>query len=66
MGLSDVDKEFDSRLKKAYDEAIRQGLWKNTYAATNHKEYWAEGVQDWFDCNRTNWRSTTRSARARR
>jgi cyclophilin family peptidyl-prolyl cis-trans isomerase len=26
-------------------------LWKNTYAATNHSEYWAEGVQSWFDDN---------------
>src|SRR4029077_5455249 len=26
-------------------------LWKNTYAATTPAEYWAEGVQDWFDDN---------------
>jgi alpha-glucosidase len=25
--------------------------WKNTYAMTNEAEYWAEGVQDYFDCN---------------
>src|SRR5205823_5835380 len=31
--------------------AMRQGLWKNTYAATNRSEYWAEGVQSYFDCN---------------
>ena len=28
------------------------GLWKTKYAATNHAEYWAEGVQSWFDNNR--------------
>jgi hypothetical protein len=26
---------------------------KQCYAATNSAEYWAEGVQDWFDTNRT-------------
>ncbi len=51
MGLRDVDKTFDGRLRAAYDQAIAGGLWKNTYAATNRMEYWAEGVQSWFDCN---------------
>ena len=27
------------------------GLWAGTYAATNADEYWAEGVQSWFDLN---------------
>ena len=27
-----------------------KGIWKDTYAATNDKEYWAEGVQAYFDC----------------
>jgi hypothetical protein len=53
MGLRTVDKSFDGRLRAAYDEAIRAGLWKDTYAATNRMEYWAEGVQSWFDCNQT-------------
>jgi hypothetical protein len=26
---------------------------KQCYAGTNSAEYWAEGVQDWFDTNRT-------------
>ena len=52
MGLNTVDPLFDSRLRKAYDEALQQGLWTNTYAATNKEEYWAEGVQSWFDTNR--------------
>jgi hypothetical protein len=54
MAMNTVDKDFDARLKTAYEQAMRDGLWKNTYAATNYKEYWAEGVQDWFDCNLTN------------
>jgi hypothetical protein len=51
VGLRALDKEFDGRLKKLYDQALAAGLWKNTYAAINHKEYWAEGVQSYFDCN---------------
>ena len=50
MGLRTIDPTFDRRLKSAYDHAMQQGLWKDTYAATNPAEYWAEGVQSWFDC----------------
>ena len=52
MGLNTVDSSFESRLAKAYDEARRKGLWSDTYAITNKEEYWAEGVQSWFDTNR--------------
>jgi hypothetical protein len=52
IALKEVDRTFDGRLAAAYDQAIRDGLWKGTYAATNRSEYWAEGVQSWFDCNR--------------
>jgi hypothetical protein len=51
VAMKKLDKEFDPRLRKLYDKARSQGLWKKTYAATNHKEYWAEGVQSYFDCN---------------
>jgi hypothetical protein len=51
-GLVRVDKTFDERLEKAYQRAMVEGLWKGKYAATNHHEYWAEGVQSWFDDNR--------------
>lgn len=50
-GLSKTDPTFDKRLRAAYQSALERGLWKNTYAATNHSEYWAEGVQSWFDDN---------------
>jgi cyclophilin family peptidyl-prolyl cis-trans isomerase len=53
-GLSKTDPTFDGRLRKAYKTAINAGLWKGTYAAVNHHEYWAEGVQCWFDDNREN------------
>ena len=31
-----------------------KGLWRGTYAGSNAGEYWAEGVQSWFDTNRQN------------
>lgn len=51
MGIQDVDPTFDGRLQAAYDAAIGSGLWVNTYAATNKEEYWAEGVQAWYNAN---------------
>ncbi len=50
-GLNTVDPTFDGRLKAAFEAASARGLWKDTYAATNRHEYWAEGVQSWFDDN---------------
>ena len=47
-GLSTIDPTFDSRLKIAYDAAMERGLWPGTYAASNRREYWAEGTQAWF------------------
>ncbi len=51
-GMVQVDKTFDGRVKATYDRAMAAGLWKGKYAATNHHEYFAEGVQSWFDNNR--------------
>lgn len=51
-GLVRIDKTFDERLKQAYERAMARGLWKNKYASTNRNEYWAEGVQSWFNNNR--------------
>jgi alpha-glucosidase len=51
QGLRTTDPKFDGRLKQVYSRAIDKGLWKDTYAATNAAEYWAEGVQSYFDCN---------------
>lgn len=52
LGLSQVDPDFDAKLKALFDAALADGLWDQTYAATNPSEYWAEGVQSWFDSNR--------------
>ena len=53
-GMVHVDATFDGRVKAAYDAAMTAGLWKGKYAAVNHHEYFAEGVQSWFDNNREN------------
>ncbi len=53
IALAEVDPTFDARLRKAYEQAMKEGLWQGTYAAVNHHEYWAEGVQIWFHANRT-------------
>ncbi len=53
-GLVNVDPTFDPRLRATYDAAMKAGLWKGKYAAVNHHEYFAEGVQSWFGNNREN------------
>ena len=51
-GIVNVDPTFDGRLKQAWQTSIDAGLWKGKYASTNHNEYFAEGVQSWFNNNR--------------
>ncbi len=51
IGVKPIDKRFDDKLKQLYKNALGKGLWKDTLAASNHEEYWAEGVQSWFDAN---------------
>ncbi len=54
MAVAHLDPSFDGRLQSAYAQAREAGRWANTYAMENHREYWAEGVQSWFDTNRRN------------
>lgn len=51
-GLANTDPTFDARLKLAYDSAMKAGLWAGKYPSVNRFEYFAEGVQSWFDNNR--------------
>jgi hypothetical protein len=51
-GMVNVDESFDGRVESAYSAAMNAGLWKSKYASTNHHEYFAEGVQSWFNNNR--------------
>lgn len=52
MALYYLDSTFSTRLTNAYNAAKAAGKWTNTYAATNAEEYWAEGVQSWFNVNK--------------
>jgi hypothetical protein len=55
MGLNSIDSHFDAALNALYNTSVKKkGLWKGTYAAENYKEYWAEGVQSYFDTNDNN------------
>lgn len=51
LGVVFADKTFQSRLDDAFAKAIAAGKWKDTYAASNVEEYFAEGVQSYFDTN---------------
>lgn len=51
-GMVRVDPAFDDRLKAVYDAAMEKKLWAGKYASVNHHEYFAEGVQSWFNNNR--------------
>lgn len=51
MGIAFAEPTFNRELADVFEGAIQAGKWADTYAATNKDEYWAEGVQDWFDTN---------------
>jgi hypothetical protein len=51
MGLGD---RFDTLLMEftgIYESAQQHGLWPDTYAISDIQEYWAEGVQSYFNAN---------------
>jgi alpha-glucosidase len=50
--FSVIDPGFRRSLRAAYTHAKGAGLWQNTYGITNQAEYFAEGVQMYFDCAR--------------
>jgi hypothetical protein len=50
--MRQLDPAFQDKLGRLYREAKKKGLWEKTYAGSNASEYWAEGVQDYWDCNR--------------
>jgi hypothetical protein len=51
LGILELEVGWDARLRSAYDTALSGGLWADTHAATAADQYWAEGVQDWYDAN---------------
>jgi hypothetical protein len=44
-----LDVEFDKRLGKLHEAALAKNLWKGTPAARHRAEYWAAGVEAYFD-----------------
>ncbi len=52
LAATRLDAALAERLRALYRRAMDAGLWQGTYAAANASEYWAEGVQSWFDANR--------------
>ena len=52
MGLETVDDSFAAQVDSLYQSALDAGRWADTYAASNADEYWAEGVQSYFNANR--------------
>ena len=51
MALEDLDPDFRAAVQAAYDDALANNLYQNTYAEETVEEYWAEGVQTWFNTN---------------
>jgi len=54
MAIVSIHPDFQDRLDKCFELATKEKIWEGTYASTNVYEYWAEGVQSWFDTNREN------------
>ncbi|MBL8679845.1 MAG: hypothetical protein JNK05_11800 [Myxococcales bacterium] len=64
LAIAPYDPRFVAALQRAYRAARRANLWTNTYAtaatdanpaaaeARNIEEYWAEGVQSFYNANR--------------
>ena len=51
IGILQVDPTINDQLQDLLTQALKEGKWKDTYAGTVYEEYWAEGVQDWFNVN---------------
>ena len=45
VSLEAIDPLYIHRLDITYRKAMKEGLWNNTYAATNRNEYFAIGSQ---------------------
>jgi hypothetical protein len=54
MALNQIDPLFQKKIERCFEQATKQKIWEGTYASTNVNEYWAEGVQSWFNTNREN------------
>ena len=51
IGIIQVDTAFNTHLNALYQKAMKSGILDNTYRSSTMEEYFAEGVQDWFNVN---------------
>ncbi|HEY4029659.1 MAG TPA: glycoside hydrolase [Caulobacteraceae bacterium] len=49
--IEQADPKLYAEVEAAYAHAKTAGLWKGSYSINTLQEYWAEGVQFWFDSN---------------
>ena len=49
--METIDAATSRAIEQAYGVAIAEGKWQNTLAEINSEQYWAEGVQSFFDAN---------------
>jgi hypothetical protein len=48
-GLYNGARAVYDEIRNAYNEAVSKGLWVNTYPGSNFNEYFANGVQTWYN-----------------
>jgi hypothetical protein len=49
LGVEAADSTFDNRLNAALSDTKAAGRWQGSYALVNDIEYYARGVEAWFD-----------------
>jgi hypothetical protein len=49
--IEQADPRLYVEVEAAYGHARQAGLWKGSYSINTLQEYWAEGVQFWFNSN---------------
>jgi hypothetical protein len=49
--IEQADPKLYAEVEAAYAHAKAAGLWKGSYSINTLQEYWAEGVQFWFNSN---------------
>jgi alpha-glucosidase len=52
--LRRINPTWRDQKNAVYRNAVKKGLYKDTYAISNSSEYWCEIAQAYFDCNRVN------------
>jgi hypothetical protein len=53
-GFQSLDPTFEGRVQAAFDAAKAAGKYVGLYAGTNPEEYWAEGMQNYFNVHQMN------------